>query len=451
MTTFGTPDHGDNRHTTDGSWMTDKPFRRRTFLQLSTAAAGVAFLADCSSTPTVPVGESKTLDYMTFLDPKTVDPRAKAEVQIFDQLKKKEGISLKWETVPWQTLDTKLDAAVQAGRPPALSRANYYNYARHVQGNSLMSLESYAKKAFSAADLDDFVIKFDSGGEVNAFLLENIGTALYIRKDWLDELGLSAPKTWDEFIQVGKAMGAKHPDISPYLTFASTVQLGQLAYIFQSMIVGRGGKILDDKGRAAFDDKVGVETYTFLRDLVHTHHILSPDVASTTYDDVKDAFVAGRAGMIIEGSHRYALIKAALGDKVEVVKIPGVRANQPSPTMITGWTIVIPRGSSSPDNAWKALEYRISPESQELWARVASGLPTRKSVLKRPYFQTPEAQTLKWWTEYIVSDGQLVLAPLYQDKLNEIMTEAMQKVVLDPKANIESILSDAAHKYNALL
>ncbi|BCJ96411.1 hypothetical protein acsn021_39800 [Anaerocolumna cellulosilytica] len=42
------------------------------------------------------------------------------------------------------------------------------------------------------------------------------GTITYVRQDWLDELGLEAPKNYDEFIDMLRAFKEKYPDKIPY-------------------------------------------------------------------------------------------------------------------------------------------------------------------------------------------------------------------------------------------
>ncbi|MGC0273147.1 ABC transporter substrate-binding protein [Pseudactinotalea sp. Z1739] len=433
--------------------ITDEGIDRRSLFLLG-GMASASLLVGCGRDESS-VGsedESATLNYWTLLDPAGEDPRGRAEREIFDHFEETTGHLVVEHVMPWQEIDPSLLAAVQAGDPPEISRINYYNFQRHASAGSLHSLSELADRDFSGGELDDFVIALEGETGIEAFLVENIGNALFLRKDWLEEAGLEAPVTWDEFIETGKALQDVASGASGFLTFASTAEAGHVAYIFQPMIMGRGGQILNDDGSAAFNGEAGVGTYEFLRALVYDHEIMSVDAATTAYGEQIDAFIAGRVGMIIEGSHRYRRILDDLGpDSVQVVRIPGPTADRPSPCSITGWAMAIPSGSSNVDAAWELIKHRTDPAMQEIWAEVASGIPTRTSTLELPYFETEEAEILRWWLGYMDSDGELTTAPENDAEFNRIMAEALQDALLNPTRPIQEILDEAASQYNSVI
>ncbi|MBK5249539.1 MAG: sugar ABC transporter substrate-binding protein [Actinomycetales bacterium] len=393
---------------------------------------------------------SGQLNYWTLLDPNGEDPRGKAERQIFDIFEERTDLTVVEQVIPWQNIDPNLVAAVQAGNPPEVSRINYYNFQMHVNAGSLQPLQEMAERDYSVEELDDFVIQLEGQDGIEALLIENVGNALFLRKDWLAEAGVEAPRTWDEFITVGKALTDVHPEASGFLTFGSTAESGQVAYLFQPMIMGRGGRILNEDGQAAFNEEAGIETYEFLRSLVYEHEIMPSDAATMAYSEQIDAFIAGRVGMIIEGSHRYARILEGVGaENVEVVTIPGPTQEQPSPCSITGWAMAIPQGSPNVEGAWELLKHRTDPQMQEIWAEVAFGLPTRTSTLELPFFQTEESAILRWWLEYMKTNGELTVAPKADAQLNKVMAEAMQEVLLDSSSSVSEVLQRAADQYNA--
>lgn len=423
---------------------------RRGFLGLAGAAgvAGLGLLGGCARGAQAEPG---TLRYWTLLDPRGDDPRGRAERQIFDLFEERTGLRVSEQVIPWQEIDPNLLTSVQAGLPPEVSRTNFYNFRRHAEAGSLEPLQPMADADFTDGELDDFVVSLEGDQGVEAFLIENVGNALFLRRDWLDAAGVDVPQTWDEFVAVGAAFQQLHPDASGFLTFASTAETGHVAYIFQPMIVGRGGRILDDDGRAAFHEDAGVETFEFLRALVHEHEIMPRDAATMAYAEQIDAFIAGRAGMIIEGSHRYGRVLAEVGaENLEVAMIPGPTAERPSPCSITGWAMAIPQGSADVDGAWQLIKHRTDPAMQEIWAEVAFGLPTRKSALELPYFQRDEAAIMRWWLDYMDSDGELTTSPVDDTQLNEILAEALQEVLLDDGVKIRDVLNRAADRFDAV-
>jgi multiple sugar transport system substrate-binding protein len=422
---------------------------RRGFLGLGGTVAGVTLLGACGSGGGN-ASSGTDLTYWTMLDPKGEDPRGPAERRILDLFQKQSDYSVREVIVPWQDIDKNLITAVQAGKPPQVSRVNNYNFKQHVEAGSLLSLQEMADEDLSVAELNDFIVKLEGEDGIQAFLIENVANALYLRKDWLAGAGVEAPKTWDEFVAVGQALQQFKPGASGFLTFGSTAESGQVWCLFEPMIRGRGGEIIDENGMAAFNQQAGVETYEFLRSLVYEHKIMPKAAATTAYSEQIDAFISGQTGMIIEGSHRYGAIVAGVGEEnIEVVQIPGPTSDKTSPCGITGWAIGIPRGSSNVKGAWEVIKYRTDPKQQAVWGADAFGLPTRSSTLDQPFFKTEKAAILRWWLEYEQTNGMLTTAPATYTQLTEAMTEALQEVLLHEDSDVQGVLDDAAERFNA--
>ena len=231
----------------------------------------------------------------------------------------------------------------------------------------------------------------------------------------------------------------------------SKTQLGQTDFVFQSHIHGRGGKILRDDGKGGFNDDAAVRTYQFLSDCVHKHKITPSQVINMTHDNVSDAFKAGRVGMYVEVSPRYRDIEKAVGaDNLEIVEIPSDDASRASPTVVTGWSLGIPRGAKHPEASWEYIKHYVSTETQEINARMAGSLPSRKSVMQLPFFQGPEAAYMRWWMEYIQKRGEPPILSATFTELNEMMVDALHQILLNPAANIRQTLDEAVKRYDQI-
>ena len=399
-----------------------------------------------------PAGQS--IVHWSLLNPDGKTLREVALKEILGKFKDRTGITVTVQTLPWQELGTKLIASVQAGNPPDSSRVNIYNLKMILKADALVNLDPYLKKTFPEAQRKDFIVDFTTPVIVNgskwSMQIETTPKALFIRKDWLAKTGMKAPKTWAELVEVARAMtgGGKWG----YMFNGSKTQLNQVETIFQPHIHGRGGHLLDPNDKGAFNDEAAVKSYQFLSDCVHKHKITPPQVIAMTYDEVTDAFKGGRVGMIQEGSHRYSDIAKAIGlENLEVAKLPSDDPKRPSPTIITGWGMGIPRGSKHPDAAWEYITYYIGAEAQEINARIAGSLPTRQSVLERPFFQTKEAAYMRWWMDYAAERGEIVINVPTFTQLNEVMVDALQQVLNSASANVKQILDEAVKRYNQLL
>lgn len=393
----------------------------------------------------------QSIIHWSLLNPDGKSLREVALKEILGKFKAQTGIAVTVQTLPWQELGTKLIAAVQASNPPDSSRVNIYTLKMILKADALMNLDPYLKTTFPEAQRKDFIVDFTPPVVVNgskwSMQIEMTPKALFVRKDWLAKAGLKTPKTWAELVEVGKAVtgGGKWG----YMFNGSKTQLNQVETIFQPHIHGRGGQVLEASGKGAFNGDAGVKSYQFLSDCVHKHKITPAQVIAMTYDEVTDAFKSGRVAMIQEGSHRYSdLVKAIGAENLEIAKLPSDDPKVPSPTIITGWGFGIPRGSKHADAAWEYLKYYIGPEAQEINARVAGSLPTRKSVLDRPFFQTKDAAYMRWWMDYAAERGEIVINVPTFTQLNEALVDALQQVLNSPSANVKQILDEAVKRYD---
>jgi multiple sugar transport system substrate-binding protein len=393
----------------------------------------------------------QTITHWDFLSPDGTSARELALKEIETSFHRQSGVTVNFQIMPWQDLGTKLITAVQAGNPPDCSRVNLFHLKMILTADGLNSLDPYLAATYTEAEKKDFLVDFTPAMVVNnskaSMQIETIPKALFIRKDWLAKAGLHAPKTWAEFVEVGKAFtgGGKWG----YMFGASKTQLNQVETIFQPQIHGRGGHILDASDHAVFNDEIGVKSYQFLMDCVHKHRITPAQVIAMTYDDVTDAFKAGRVAMIQEGAHRYADVAKAIGlENLEIAKVPSDNPNRPSPTVVTGWGMGIPRGSKHPDAAWEHIKFYISPEAQEINARMAGTLPSRASVMQLPFFQTPQAAYLRWWVDYMAERSETVINVAAFAQLNETMVDALQQAITDPGTNLKKALDNAVAAYN---
>jgi multiple sugar transport system substrate-binding protein len=396
----------------------------------------------------------QTISHWSFLSPTGKSLREIAIKEIEGRFKDRTGINVAVQVFPWQELGTKLIAAVQAGAPPDNARINLFHLKMILTADSLVNLDPYVSKTYSDEQKKDFVIDFTPAMVVNgskwSMQLEAVPKALFVRKDWLAKAGLSAPKTWAELVTVGKAMTGEGK--WGYMYGASKTQLNQVETIFQPHIHGRGGKILNAADKAVFNDEASIASYRFLGDCVKKHKITPPQVISMTYDDVTDAFKAGRVGMIQEGAHRYSDVAKAIGvENLELAKVPSDDPARPSPTIITGWGMGIPRGSQHPDASWEYIKYYMSDEAQEINARVAGTFPSRLSVLNQPYFKSPEAAYFRWWMDYVAQRNETVINVATFGQLNEVMVDALHQVLLNPMANVKAVLDESVSRYNDLV
>lgn len=394
----------------------------------------------------------ETITIQSFLDPEGDSPREVALAEIVETFTAETGIEVEFRLFPWQEMDPQTRLSVEAGNPADVVWTHPTQLNSNVTGGVLQPLTEFANRDLDQSTQDDYTMWEETirDGDKYAFFTSATPRAIYLRRDWMEEAGVNPPRTWDEFIEVAKALAIEGRD--GYLFGGSPAQPNQANMILQYMIEGRGGRLLDDDDRATFDSDAGIETFSFLRAVVHDHGITPRAAATMSYDEMSDAFDAGRVGMIVDGSHRYERHANAVGEEnIELVRIPSNDPDQPSPTTVTGWALGIPTGAANPEGGWRFIKHFTSAESQLLNAQVAGEVPIRASTAEDPYFDTSDGAVMGWWIDYLAAGNSMTVGPEHFDQLNEILAASIQEVILDENRDIEEILTNAANEYNSLL
>lgn len=102
-----------------------------------------------------------------------------------------------------------------AGDYPDILEIQTNDYLTFATSGKLVPLEGYIEKSDKFADIDKSLIeayRLKDGHIYGIPTYDGGGCVTYIRKDWLDNLGLSVPTTWDEYYNVLKAFTFDDPD-----------------------------------------------------------------------------------------------------------------------------------------------------------------------------------------------------------------------------------------------
>lgn len=138
------------------------------------------------------------------------------------------GYKLEYDMLPAEDALTKLNLIMAAGAqydmimiPNPMS--NFYNYAKEGMLTDITSLlEENGQNIIQGLDASwKFIDALRIDGKVYCIPQPNTGKYIeqgnFIRKDWLDALGLTMPTTTDEMLEVLRAIKAGYPDVIPYV------------------------------------------------------------------------------------------------------------------------------------------------------------------------------------------------------------------------------------------
>lgn len=206
-------------------------------------------------------------------------------------------------------------------------------------------------------------------------------SGLFIRKDWLDKLGLKAPTTWAEMHDVAEAFTKKDPDGNGKddtygFTMPVSTTRGYASWFISNFLWAGGGRFVEQKSGGfspALASKAGEETMKFMRSMV-CEGLAQPGAINATTADASPAFRSGQTGMYLTGPYNISAFDTQPGkDKYELVAPPTGPDGGPE-SLAEGTSIYFMKGGQHADAARRFAEYLISSEGQLAGMAVDNGL-----------------------------------------------------------------------------
>ncbi len=448
-----------SRENRDDGNATGQCFRlsRRRLLQVCAASAigasGVARLARAAAPN---IGKKASITYWTVLDHKdTKTARSRAEAAMVDLFRKKHPeIEVNVQIVPWQTMIQQIVLAAGAGRSPDVAMASDRGLTTLVKAGAIAPLNDYVGRNWTKEQKEDWLLPQKNaiydGKQMGVYWHTLIGNLLYANRAMLEAKGAKVPRTWEETAQVGKVLTQGR--VAGYIMGASkdgdAVQLTNWLIPF---LWAAGADWLDEKGQVAFNNEAGAKPFQWLLEMVYTHKVIPEGMVSTTRDNMLDSFKAATVALTTLGSNTVAAARgAAVGKDMILTMDPGLTPGKPDPALSSGKWMVMGKDCKEKEAAGLFIEEEVSPEAQVINARVAAEVPSRKSALKDPWFNTPEAADMKVMVEYVRQHGRTMP---YHEKHLELssMVAEMTQQIIGRRKSVKDALAELARTWTSQL
>lgn len=418
---------------------------KKAFAMMFTLLIGSVLLAACSS------GDSKEskgdsditeITYWQYTFPTKVEEIDKI---IADFEKENPDIKVVAQDFPYDQFQNKIFAAVEAGNGPDIM--NIYNgwISKYVDMDYIQPIrEEFMSKDEISDYYVDMIQPYELDGEHYTLPVAVRSLALFWNKDMYKEAGLdpeSPPKTWDELIENAKAMTEMTDDGRYKKEGFGWNAAGQGLHEFQQVLLRQYGvdPYSEDTSKVLWNEKQeGYDAFKYWMDMTMVHKIGDPDVGNT----YREAFLAGLAGMIVDGSFAVGDIQDASFDwgvtTLPVLEEGGLQSNYAS-----YWTNAIAKGVEGEklEASEKFLAYLIQEDVQKEWLENIGELPASKAL---------------------IADEELVNDPTYgpfiegleyahatffvnEDKERQIIIDGVDKIRLE-NADYDETLDDIVKK-----
>lgn len=351
-----------------------------------TVALGIA-LTGCSTSSNSSSGSGQsdkgaTLTYWATNQAVSVDADKKILQPELDKFKKKTGITVKVQVVPWSTINTKLLAATASGKGPDISNFGNTNAWTYGSSGALLSLDSSAVKAIGGTGrFISSVLAASGPSPITSVPLYSQAYGLFYNKKMFTDAHLTPPTTWEELLADAKKL--TDPATGTYgLAFqgASQSETMHFAYIFGAQ---NGGQPFDKSGsKPQFTTKGVVDGAQQYVDL-YTKGLVNPsDAQYATAPQQLGEFSHNKAAMVMAQNGVVATL-SSLGtdsDQYGVVPIPSPADGTKLASYVAGTNIGIFKNASNTDAALKFVKFMTSSSEQQILDKKYQLLPVLKDA-----------------------------------------------------------------------
>jgi putative aldouronate transport system substrate-binding protein len=255
----------------------------------------------------------------------------------------------------------KLLIAFASGDLPDLAMVDTDRYLQFIDEGAIIPLndllaKSDVKKKVNPAFLSALQMR---DGKIYGFPINSGGGCVtYIRKDWLDNLGLKMPKTYEELVVVMKAFTFNDPDKNGKNdTVGCTLPgVGDEMYMRDfELTETHGFTTINNKWVDGFSQPGYAAALTRLRQ-AYQDKILDKEVFTNKTSTAREKFFAGKVGIFNYWSGTWAKTlsdntKAQCGPQANVVAMPAIKGafyfNRIAPIL------VITKAAKKPDAIFK--------------------------------------------------------------------------------------------------
>lgn len=301
------------------------------------------------------------------------------------------GIKVEIISPPMESASQKINQMLLAEEDLDIVEVRGYTVKQYVLNGYLEDLTPYVDKWSHWDELTDYA-------KSNATTIDNTPYVipyglymkmLYYRADWFEELGLEPPKTWDELYEIGKKLTDPSKERYGYSFRGSSgthdyVQFMTWAFVGRDIDPEEGHFLRD--GSTMFNTSEAQELMAFYKKLYE--EISPPDSINWGYPEMVQGFYGGVTGMLIQDPE----VVIANMENME----DGTWATAPLPVGPSGVAQQTAAGagwgitsySKHKEEAWKLMEFLLSPEESLYFSKENSVIPIYKAAREDEYFNT---------------------------------------------------------------
>lgn len=386
--------------------------------------------------PLLPAGASGV--QLRFIDVSPSPARQEYYEKTFAKFREETGISVAYESVPWDDAANKLTILGTSNQLPDVITTWAGWLGQFTAAGWVIPLADYI--AGTEEQYTDTVTKLVWKGEKE--LYGNVYTVpdgmmvkgVFVRKDWAEEEGMDLdPKkgwTYSEYFDAVRKF--TNPEKNRYGTSFRGAR-GAFDPLFVYLQTLTGGRAYADDGSALFNTPEAVAAYETWNGL-YLDGNAPKDAINWGFIEMVDNFTGGLTGTLINDSEVAATCITSMKDEQWMVMpmpesdVDGKIYN----TVNSPYAYSISASSKNPDAAWQLIEYLTRPDNNIEYCKLTGLIPIKKDVGDDPLYG-PDGYYATFMQQ--LNDPRLVVpcafGPFsYTDMHQGMMHEEIQKYLL---------------------
>lgn len=205
---------------------------------------------------------------------------------------------------------------------------------------------------------------------------------IYYNKRVFNDLGLSVPQTWDDFLHIIET--AKANGIIPIALGNSEIWTGTIIYMMLAERIGGIEAIQESmNGERPWNDDIYVQAGQMLQELI-AMGAYEPNVNGISPEEARGKFMNDQAAMWINGTWDIATLNHQMGQEnygmFSLPTPPGGKGNINHHIVFADQAWAIGENSQNKDEAWEFLKFMYSPERQAALVQSGTIVATNVSV-----------------------------------------------------------------------
>ena len=309
----------------------------------------------------------------------------KARVEAIDKLianfeKANPDITVKHTSFPYADYRKKVSIAISSGDGPDLVQL-YYGWLNDYRDGGL--IQPLPKDTFPHDEIESNFFKMVSSMKVDGdywgLPTAVRSLALFYNNDLFSEAGLSGPpETLDQMVEYAKKL-TKTDSAGNYIQVGFAVDTdGQDHHFWREVLIRHfGGQPYSNDGqKVTYNTDAGAEALKYLTDFEKTHKTGSNGFMNRG----QDAFAAGKAGMVLDGSFRISKFNKTDGLNFSISELPGHNGTRYNFSSFWVNALSTKAKGEKKEAAAKFLKYLTSEEAMQVWLDTVGELPAKPSV-----------------------------------------------------------------------